>query len=204
MPDKFVEVSREDYLEFLDYVAFAKWQLDRDVAHMCEPPLETFNDSEGGKMWPESVVAEAKLVDEFHGKPDPRPEDGRPHPWWRADCRIRADWLAAWHAARGPHHERADHDVDPMKLTDAQIENLLRYPKEGACLGNVLWHGDLVDAFPALLEAYRKVRALAAKLAAAQGQLARLREGARGIASDLTMAPELQRQLRALLEESHE
>lgn len=51
---KFKGVSREEYLEFI-----ASWpnKLWFDCTGVCEPPLGSYNDFSGGKVWPDSIVA---------------------------------------------------------------------------------------------------------------------------------------------------
>ena len=61
-----VEVSKAD---FDQYIKEYPKPLERDITHICEPPLMTFNDFSEGKVWPQSIVAKAQLYDgsEYHG-----------------------------------------------------------------------------------------------------------------------------------------
>jgi|688.fasta_scaffold522165_1 hypothetical protein len=61
-----VEVSKAD---FDRYISEYPLPLERDVTHICEPPMLTYNDFSGGKIWPQSIVAKAQLYDgsEYHG-----------------------------------------------------------------------------------------------------------------------------------------
>ena len=55
---KFKQVSKDEFVAFIK--AFPA-KLDYDVTGICEPPLGTYNDFRGGKVWPESVVAKIIL-----------------------------------------------------------------------------------------------------------------------------------------------
>jgi hypothetical protein len=63
------EVSKE---EFDRYISEYPLPLEKDVIHICEPPLLTYNDFSDGKMWP-AMVAKAQLYDgsEYHGGRSP-------------------------------------------------------------------------------------------------------------------------------------
>lgn len=88
-------------VELSVYEAFIATYPDlvRDVARMFEPPVESFNDFSGKDTWPESVVCCAKLETEWPdiGIIDPRPANKRPTFWWRANTKIRKDWLQKFH-----------------------------------------------------------------------------------------------------------
>jgi hypothetical protein len=51
---QFIEVSKEKYVEFVNN--YPK-ELVFDVCGIREPPLGSYNDFSGGKVWPESMVA---------------------------------------------------------------------------------------------------------------------------------------------------
>lgn len=55
---KFKQVNKQDFYSFIE-----SWpnKLNYDVAGMFEPPLASYNDFSGGKMWPESIVAKIKM-----------------------------------------------------------------------------------------------------------------------------------------------
>lgn len=71
--------------ELLEFVKNYPRRLERDIARMYDPPLETFNDPLLGK-WPDCVVASAMLEDE---RTDP--ERARETGWYRDGCTILAD-----------------------------------------------------------------------------------------------------------------
>jgi hypothetical protein len=61
-----VEVSKAG---FDQYISCYPKPLERDITHICEPPMLTYNDFSEGKVWPQSIVARVQLYDgsEYHG-----------------------------------------------------------------------------------------------------------------------------------------
>ena len=55
-----VEVSED---VFYKHIKNFQKPLEKDITHICEPPMVTYNDFSEGKMWPDSVVAKIKLFD---------------------------------------------------------------------------------------------------------------------------------------------
>lgn len=53
---EFNKVTREEYLAFINGY---QNKLEFDCTGICEPPLESYNDFSGGKIWPYSMVAKA-------------------------------------------------------------------------------------------------------------------------------------------------
>jgi hypothetical protein len=63
---EWTKVSNE---EFKAFVAAYPHRLVADVAQMCDPPMLSYNDFSGGKVWPESMVAKAMLNTAMKGHP---------------------------------------------------------------------------------------------------------------------------------------
>ena len=101
---EFTDITREEYERFIRSPLAA--DLERNVTRICEPPLENFNDFTGAKVWPQSMVAKARLESIFPGvvDKDPRPADERPTSWWREDCCIRHEWLARFRREASTMH----------------------------------------------------------------------------------------------------
>lgn len=74
---QFKEVSRDEYLAFI-----RTWpnKLEFDCTGICEPPLGSYNDFSGGKVWPESMVA--KEVRDWMG-PGGETDNSMPGKFWR-------------------------------------------------------------------------------------------------------------------------
>jgi hypothetical protein len=51
--------------EFDAFVASFPRPLTRDVTGICEPPMLSYNDFSGDKIWPESMVARVALYDRY-------------------------------------------------------------------------------------------------------------------------------------------
>lgn len=54
------QVTKEEFEDFRDNYGS---KLEVDVTAICEPPLLSLNDFSDGKVWPESIVAKAYLMD---------------------------------------------------------------------------------------------------------------------------------------------
>lgn len=65
------KVTKEEFDAFL--FGYPR-KLERDYTSICEPPLLSFNDFDGGKVWPESMVAKVKVNTEMRGYPAYRGE----------------------------------------------------------------------------------------------------------------------------------
>ncbi len=55
--------------EFNDFLIRYGEKLERDVTGICEPPMLSYNDFSGGKIWPESMVAKVILNTAMKGHP---------------------------------------------------------------------------------------------------------------------------------------
>jgi len=56
--------------ELREFIAAYPRPLETDVAHMYDPPLQTYNDFSDGKVWPESIVAQVVLGSVREGEKD--------------------------------------------------------------------------------------------------------------------------------------
>jgi hypothetical protein len=54
---KFKQVEHDEFIQFISKFPMLKY----DVTGICEPPMGTYNDFIGGKIWPDSVVAKVSL-----------------------------------------------------------------------------------------------------------------------------------------------
>lgn len=62
--NKYKQVSKNEFEKYIEeYAELNGVTLHRDVAGMCEPPLLSINDFSNGKVWPESIVAKAYIMD---------------------------------------------------------------------------------------------------------------------------------------------
>lgn len=60
----YIEVNKEEFENFkLTYQLKHNVTLKSDITGICEPPLLTLNDFSNGKVYPESIVAKAYLMD---------------------------------------------------------------------------------------------------------------------------------------------
>ena len=57
-PKKWVDVSKERFYKFVDGY---KTNLVYDCCAIFDPPIGSYNDFSGGKVWPESVVCYISL-----------------------------------------------------------------------------------------------------------------------------------------------
>lgn len=111
-----LDVSREHYEQFRTWLYNVHpGRFDRDVKHFVDPPLEVQHDSTCLERYPvygeDSIVAVASLIDAARGDIDPRPAGERGTGWWRANCKIREDWLLEWIAKRDNAPTRDDVDT---------------------------------------------------------------------------------------------
>lgn len=61
---KYKQVSKDEFERYIsEYSKSKNIKLVKDIAGMFEPPLLTVNDFSEGKVWPESIIAKACLMD---------------------------------------------------------------------------------------------------------------------------------------------
>lgn len=59
--DRFTRVNKEEYVKFLQEYPEP---LTRSICHICEPPLESYEDRKLAKKWPRNMVAKQVLDEE--------------------------------------------------------------------------------------------------------------------------------------------